>query len=150
MLKDEARSVRKFAAGALGSIGDVRAVEPLIAMLKDDEDYVACVYAAGALGSIGDTRAVEPLITMLKNEHPSMRGHAAEALGKIGDPRAVEPLIALEKDEIEAVRSDASKALEECRKGVSRPAHRTVGELLAITAVEAQADLMGEPGWAYL
>ena len=54
------------AAKALGQIGDTSAVEPLIAVLKDNIPNVRGA-AAEALGQIGDQRAVEPLITALKD-----------------------------------------------------------------------------------
>ena len=109
-LKDEMWSVRESAAVALGEIKDARAVEPLIAALKDKssdfriaalEDKSSVVRwradvrwrAAEALGEIKDTRAVEPLIEALKDERLVVRRRAAEALGKIKDTRAVEPLI---------------------------------------------------------
>ncbi|MBZ0318985.1 MAG: HEAT repeat domain-containing protein [Anaerolineae bacterium] len=79
------------AAEALGQIGDVRAVEPLISVLNHS-DWTVRDAAAEALGQIGDARAVEPLIAALLNKDytPS----AAKALAQIGDVRAVEPLIA--------------------------------------------------------
>jgi HEAT repeat protein len=101
--KDE--GVRQAAAEVLGKIGDPRAVEPLIAALKDAEWRVRAA-AAYALGKIKDPRAVEPLIAALKNES---RAAAAYALGEIKDPRAVEPLIAALKDK--DVRASAAEAL---------------------------------------
>jgi HEAT repeat protein len=62
---------------ALGEIKDPRAVEPLIAALKDKG---VCAAAAYALGEIKDPRAVEPLIAALKDESFSVRRAAAEAL----------------------------------------------------------------------
>ncbi len=74
--------VRKAAAGALGQIGDARAVEPLITALKDEDGYVRGA-ATLALGQIGGP-AAEPLITALKDKHAYVRGYAAEALDKLG------------------------------------------------------------------
>jgi HEAT repeat protein len=112
------------AAKALGEIGDTRAVEPLIAALKD-RSVNRRLSAAEALGKIGDTRALAPLIVALDDDNYQVREHAekalimigsvdveslivalkssskyfyhAKVLGKIGSP-AVEPLIALLKD----------------------------------------------------
>jgi HEAT repeat protein len=58
---------RRAAAEALGWIGDVRAVEPLIVALKDTHESVREA-AAKALGWIGDKRAVEPLTALLSDE----------------------------------------------------------------------------------
>ena len=81
-MKDENWRVRKYSARALGKIGDTRALEPLIAVLKNDKLNVR-IDAAEALGNIGDTRAVESLIAALKDEHPWIYENAAEALEKI-------------------------------------------------------------------
>ena len=86
------RSIAAFAAEALGKLGDQRAVEPLIACLK--EKAVGRIYAAEALGKFGDQRAVEPLIACLKDEDLRVRRQAAQALGVLGDKQAAAPLIA--------------------------------------------------------
>ena len=82
---------------ALGTIGDERAVEPLIGVLEVEgwpENWYVRSWAAGALGKIGDTRAVEPLIKALgDNKDKDVFEAAAGALAQIGDARAVEPFI---------------------------------------------------------
>ena len=126
-------------AEALGLIGDMRAVKPLIACLKSPHASVkdAAVEALGrlrapeavkpllaclkdpdftpnvvkALGDIGDVRAVKPLIPLLKAWHPLRREYAAKALGNIGDRRAVEPLISVLLDAAVPVRASAAEAL---------------------------------------
>lgn len=105
-----ASGVRAYAASALGQIGDPRAVDPLIAALKDETGGVRA-FAASALGQIGDPRAVEPLIAALKGEGGWARKEAVEALGQIGDPRAVEPLVAALNGEAGSVRKGAAEAL---------------------------------------
>lgn len=79
---------KEMAAWALGEIRDSRAVEPLIATLKDSDGRK---YVQDALAIIG-TPAVEPLIVLLRSNE-THRGVAASILGKIRDTRAVEPLI---------------------------------------------------------
>lgn len=75
---------KKYAALALGEIGDSRAVNPLIEALKNDYDDNRQA-AAWALGEIGDERAIEPLAYVAKNDKDlSVREAAAEALEKIG------------------------------------------------------------------
>jgi HEAT repeat protein len=110
-LEDEDLHVRIAAAGALGAIGDARAVEPLIATLKDS-DWHARFGAARALGKIGDMRAVEPLIATLKDNDLVVCAAAAAVLGGIGQP-AVEPLTAALGDSDAVVRSGAAWALGE-------------------------------------
>jgi HEAT repeat protein len=105
--KGSTEYARQAAARALGKIGDARAVEPLIAALRDQHNHVA----AEALGQIGDARAVEPLIATLRDQDRYVRGVAAKALGRIGDARAVEPFIAALQDYYGEVREAATGAL---------------------------------------
>ena len=123
-LKDQDEHVRWKAAGALGNMGDTRAVEPLIQTLKDDVDVRWA--AALALGKIGDAKAVEPLIQALKDESSSVREIAAGALGNIGDVRAVEPLIQTLKDDVHDVRHVAAEALVKIGKPAAEPLSKTL------------------------
>lgn len=66
VLKDEDASVRKRVAETMGQIGDDRAVESLIAVLKTDKVSWVCDAVAEALIQIGDRRAVKPLIVLLQ------------------------------------------------------------------------------------
>jgi len=73
--------VREEAAETLGCIKHNRAVEPLIALLEDeDEDIGVREAAAKALGKIKDERAIEPLTAALKDEDVDARWRAAERL----------------------------------------------------------------------
>ena len=91
-LADTNRSVRDTAAIALGMIGDVRAVEPLIASFKCGNTVRS---AAKALGVIGDPRATETLIAFLENSSLLNSDNATiiEALGLIGGEPAIDSLI---------------------------------------------------------
>jgi HEAT repeat protein len=106
--------VRTGAAQALGELAETRALKPLIAMLKDRQDYVINA-AAQALGGIGDARAVKPLNAVLKTKlspnQNNLRRTVVEALGKAGNARAVEPLMNVLKDSDEGVRRRAAEAL---------------------------------------
>jgi HEAT repeat protein len=70
---------------ALGRIGDARAVEPLVALL-DDDDRDLQVVAAGALARLGDRRAFEPLLRLIGDRDLSVRQAAIGALNSIGHP----------------------------------------------------------------
>ena len=110
-LEDENPHTRMQAADALGQIKDVRAIKPLIAVLKDENSSGRTqALAAGALVSIG-TPAVDPLIAALKDKDSLVRAQAADALGQIKDVRAVEPLIGALKDKNPLVRTQAADAL---------------------------------------
>ena len=94
----------------MGEIGDVRAVEPLVAALQSSNDYVRRT-AVELLIKIG-MPAMEPLIAALKNPEWYARLAAAEALGKIGNAHAVELLIAALKESSKYVRLAAAEALD--------------------------------------
>ncbi len=96
-----------FAAEALGRIGDRRAVEPLIAHIRDSDQRVR-ENVLRALGQIGDPRAIKPLAGELKEA--IYRQHAAAALVQIGSP-ALEVLTAGLQDGDAAVRKTCCEAL---------------------------------------
>lgn len=106
----EPKVVRKKAIRALGTIGDARAVKPLIKLLSPYNDDIHNE-AIEALGNIGDARAVDPLIKILEGWNFEIRRAAAEALGKIKDIRAVEPLIEALGDYHPYVCENAAAAL---------------------------------------
>jgi len=82
---------RYYAAKALGTLRDGRAVPGLLHLLDERNDEVR-IAAITALGRIGDQRAVAPLLAMLKTnfQHPTV-----EALGQLHDPRVVEAITPL-------------------------------------------------------
>ncbi len=82
----------RAAAEALGEIGDARAVEPLIAALKDGVEDVRTA-SAEALGELGGARAVENLIHCLEDENANVRIAVARVLSDIGDARILGPFI---------------------------------------------------------
>ena len=102
--------IREGAAKALGEYKEVRAVEPLILALKDEDSDVRG-NAVTALGNIGDSRAVGPLIQALKDKDGVVRRRAAYALGKFGDPGAVAPMIQALNDKDWVVRGNAADVL---------------------------------------
>lgn len=84
-LSDKDWCARATAAGALGRIGDVKAVEPLIQALGDPEFDVRAE-ATEALGKFGDVRVMEPLFQAVKDEERGLQCLAVSALGNIGAP----------------------------------------------------------------
>ncbi|NLE76885.1 MAG: HEAT repeat domain-containing protein [Chloroflexi bacterium] len=128
---------------ALGQIGHVHAIGPLIAALTGPEPLASlrAVHALEkiggpavepllaalhhetwpyeiirALGLIGDARAVEPLIDFLGGELPVVSSAAAAALGRIGDLRAVGPLVAVLHSDNWWLQGWAAPALEQILK----------------------------------
>lgn len=96
------------AVRALGDIGDLRAVEPLLAL------------AAGplrqevfpALGKLKDPRAEAALVAGLSDPEWRTRMNAAMALGHLGGPGAVPALRVTLEDEVAVVREWSARSLE--------------------------------------
>jgi HEAT repeat protein len=113
--------MRAAAAGALGIIGDSRAVERLCSALKDADPNVRQA-SAQALGSIGDSRAVEPLIEAAKDRTANVRKTVAVALGRIDDPRAASFVASLPREAraaADATAADATAADATAAEGAS-------------------------------
>ncbi|HET7012462.1 MAG TPA: HEAT repeat domain-containing protein [Streptosporangiaceae bacterium] len=73
------------AARALGMIGDIEAVPPLIALTEDESRAPATRAAAvTALGSIGDPCAVGSIAALVRHEDWALRTAAARALSGLG------------------------------------------------------------------
>jgi HEAT repeat protein len=110
LLSHKDPDIQYEAAGALGDIGDPRAVDPLITALKNDEFSGVRWKAAESLSRIGPP-AVDALIGALQHSDDDVRWKAAIALGEIGDQRAIEPLTGLLRDDDRFVKSRAAAAL---------------------------------------
>jgi HEAT repeat protein len=119
---------------ALGNTGDPRIIDPLIALLKDENQAVR-VLTVQALGNTKDPRIVDPLIALLKDESQGVRVVTVQALGNTKDPRIVDPLIALLKDESQGVRTVTVQALGE----IQDP--RTTEPLIAVLKGDVSDDV---------
>jgi len=109
-IEDAEESVAEAAAKALVNIGDTRAVEPLIQVLRSRASG-ARRWAATALGELKDTRAAEPLISAVNDDDAGVRAHAVRGLGMIGTAQAVVPLDSALGDIEGTVREAAVYAL---------------------------------------
>jgi len=120
-LKDQVVVVRQEAAEALGRIGRVQSIDPLITALKKDEALEVRAQAAEALGEIGNTRAVLSLITALGDPNSHVRECVARVLGKMGDSQAIEPLSnLLENERHGKVKKAAADSLHRLKDSRSR------------------------------
>ena len=79
-LSDKSWQIRWYAVTGLGDSKDRRAVEPLIATLKNDENTYVRATTAWALGEINDDRAVAALIAALDDESHGVKKNALLAL----------------------------------------------------------------------
>lgn len=100
----------RFAARALGLIGDEQIVPILVALLTCEDVFVACE-AAVALGQMKSSEAVEALVPLLKSSNSNLRFAAVDALGQIGDGRAADALGELLSDPDEGIRAKVRWAL---------------------------------------
>ena len=105
----------RYAAKALGLIGDRSISSVLVELLKSDDKFVACESAL-ALGRLGEPKAVPDLIALLEEPNGNIRFAAAEALGQICDPIAREALHRRLSDDDEGVRAKVRWALSRFKK----------------------------------
>ena len=82
-LDDKSLGVRLQVIDALGKIGDVRAVEPLVGLLDDDEQDVR-EQAAEALGRLGDPALEAACKVLDSSDSLRTRVAAAYALSRVG------------------------------------------------------------------
>ncbi|MBM4092562.1 MAG: HEAT repeat domain-containing protein, partial [Planctomycetes bacterium] len=88
--RDVQHHVRRFAAYALGELGDREAVKPLAGVLLDEDPEVQ-VFAANALQKIGDKDATTPLKEALKKEKNEKVRQAIEvAIKELESPKGAE------------------------------------------------------------
>jgi bilin biosynthesis protein len=109
-LNDGDWRVREEAARALGEIGDVRAVSPLINLFKDDKIRVQ-LWATDALIGLG-ADIVDPLVSALGDPDRRVRMGSIVALGEIKDMKAIGPLRECLKDKDLGVCEAAQEALD--------------------------------------
>lgn len=79
-LKDEHWNIRSVAAAAMGAQGDRRAITPLAAALRVDDDNDVRQVMVEALGRMRDPNAIEPLILAQLDTNRTVRQAAATAL----------------------------------------------------------------------
>ncbi len=94
------------AIAALGRLANPGAVEPLLAVLEEDNVRKATIIA---LRKIGDDRAVEPLTELLTGKSSEIQSAAAYALGQIGGSHAISSLATAAQEG--EVPKDAAKAI---------------------------------------
>jgi hypothetical protein len=65
--------MRYYICGLMNELGDGRAVEPLLAILRNDSDPQVRGAAAFGLGEIGDVIAIPDLVEIAENDHETDR-----------------------------------------------------------------------------
>jgi HEAT repeat protein len=103
--------VRAKAAGALGRLGDHRAISYLLDHLLTDPAPFVRARIAGALGQFGETEVIDHLVRALGDPAWWVRMRSVEALEQIG-PVAEQPLLLALADPDPEIRVRAAVALE--------------------------------------
>jgi PAS domain S-box-containing protein len=114
LLNDKDNDARREAAGALGMIGDPRAVMPLITLIQPDNlktDNERKDEELDIFSNFDDFDLDFETDYPESEQDVSVRIVAAGALGMIGDPRAADPLISTLADHDDAIRRAAASAL---------------------------------------
>ena len=106
---------------------ETTAVEPLIQILRAEQDFGLRAQAASGLGNLGDQRAVEPLADVLEDGKSALpvRIMAAEALAKLGGRRAKEALKRGWASQQPSVARASMEGLRELGHHGGHPAHST-------------------------
>jgi HEAT repeat protein len=143
-LHDDDPDVRAAIIDALGRQRSGRALQPLLAVLGDEEERGALrARAVRALGAIGDPAAVGALLDALSDDVEAVRLRAAEALGRLGDERAVSALSeVVRRDQNPEVRSVSVEALG----AIGRPAAAALMSLLDADAGGLRIDVIQSLG----
>jgi len=121
ILDDELSSseVRGAVILALGELGHIDAVEPLIKILENtSESDTLRHYSADSLGKIGDSRALPAIRTTLSQGDATMRAYAVHALSNFPEEQDVSRLLtAALRDSNAQVRTFALRGLANAGAG---------------------------------
>ena len=96
--------------GALASLGDPEAVNPLFAMLRTNDAAIRKA-AVSALTVLGSAAIVERVIPLLEDPHPGVREAAVRISGHFGGQDCANALLSRCHDEHESVRRAAVEHL---------------------------------------
>jgi HEAT repeat protein len=116
-LRDEHPAVQQKAILLLGSLGDPRAVTPILNVLEDTDYDInlggfVIIYALAQLG----TEGIDGLVSLLEHNKERIRMDAAYFLGEVGGEKAIEALERAKQDTSEQVRSEVYKALQKLKQ----------------------------------
>lgn len=122
-LMNQQRNIRARIAGALGALGDGRAVRPLLQALHGAaDDRTLITDARGALTRIEGRVGLDPVLAAAKDQDAGIRREAVAFLGRLGKPEAEGALTAALKDADPAVREAAAAALDALKTPAGAPA----------------------------
>jgi HEAT repeat protein len=123
-LQDKEGTVRRYAAGLLGKIGDPRAIEPLGMALYDLHHDVGKA-AAEALTKFG-ANSFDILVEALSHPEMWIRIHSIQVLVKIKDSRVASLLLEMLNDPEREVQRHAIEAMGELKDASVLPALQSI------------------------
>jgi HEAT repeat protein len=108
---DEDYAARAEAAAALGELGDLRAVEPLIQAFFEDTSWLVQFSVAVALGNLADPRAKDVLRVALVRPETVLQMAAITGLGELHDLDSIDQLLTFANSEDWLIRQRLAEAL---------------------------------------
>lgn len=111
LLNESEADVQAAAADALGGLKLTEALDDLIQVYRQTEEWLVEFSIIACLGEMGDERAYDLLVEALQSENNLVRTVAIGSLGELGDHRAVEALKPFVSDRDWQARSRLVQAL---------------------------------------
>lgn len=154
--------VRERAIDALASLGDRRAVPPLLRVME--QDVKAAPVAIRALATLADPQAIRPVLAQLRSSEKAVRAEAMRAAAALADEAHAEAVQRALMEELPGLSGELRDLADKSLRAVSakfgnratradagatdiRPTARLSASLLhAHEAPAPQASLIAEPG----
>jgi HEAT repeat protein len=144
----------KYAAMTLGLLKDVRAVPPLIAMLRNN-NWVVRKAVVGALGEFEDKRSLSALLIMLEDSHEEVALTASRVISNIGAPAVsglLPYLIGHKKNQfailaLKDMKSESIKPLLNSLRHENAQVRSTVVKVLDMIDWKPEKDEQGASYW---
>lgn len=111
LLNESEADVQAAAADALGGLKLTEALDDLIQVYRQTEEWLVEFSIIACLGEMGDLRAYDLLIEALHSDNNLVKTVAIGSLGELGDQRAVEALKPFVSDSDWQARSRLVQAL---------------------------------------
>jgi HEAT repeat protein len=132
--------VRERAIDALASLGDQRAVAPLVRVME--QDLKAAPIAIRALASLGDPQAIRPLLAQLRRPDKAIKSEAIRALATLTDEANAEAAQRALTEELPGLSGELRDLADRSLRAMtSRFGSRVSGAEVAPTEVRAPAPM---------
>jgi len=132
--------VRERAIDALASLGDRRAVPPLIRVME--QDVRAAPVAIRALASLGDPQAIRPVLAQLRSQEKAVRAEAMRAVAALTDEAHAEAAQRALMEALPGLSGDLRDLADRSLRAISaKVGRRTPGADAAATDVQPTARL---------